>query len=165
MIVVADTGPINYLILIGHIDILPRLYSNILIPSVVRDELLRAGASDTVRQWIESPPGWLDIRRPTTEPDAELIAADLDAGEFDAILLAQEMGADEIILDDQIGRREAERRKLHTVGTLGVLRDAAKEGLLDLRQALTRLRSTNFYITEELIDRLLAEAGSTTAGG
>ncbi len=57
MIVVADTGPINDLILIGHIDILPKLYSNILIPGLVRDELLRAAASDTVRQWIESPPG------------------------------------------------------------------------------------------------------------
>lgn len=94
-----------------------------------------------------------------------MIAADLDAGEFDAILLAQEIGANEIILHDQIDRREAERRKLHTVGTPGVLRDAAKEGFLHLRQALTCLQSTNFYITEELIDRLLAEAGNTTAGG
>jgi predicted nucleic acid-binding protein len=158
MIVIADTGPIHYLILIGHVNVLPKLYVTVLIPSAVRDELQDPGAPDLVRQWINSSPEWLEIRRPTTEPDAELIAADLDAGEFDAILLAQETGADDILLDDRLGRREAERRKLHTVGTLGVLRDAAKEGFLDLREALTRLQNTNFYITQELIDRLLAEA-------
>jgi predicted nucleic acid-binding protein len=165
MIVIADTGPINYLISIGHVGVLPKLYSTVLIPCAVRDELRDARAPDIVRQWIQSPPEWLEIRSPATQPDAELIAADLDAGESDAILLAQETGADEIILDDQLGRREAERRKLRTVGTLGVLRDASAEGLLDLREALARLQKTNFYLTQELIDRLLAEAGSTTGGG
>jgi predicted nucleic acid-binding protein len=61
-------------------------------------------------------------------------------------------------MDDQLGRREAERRKLHTVGTLGVLRSASREGFLNLREALARLADTNFYLTQELIDRLLAEA-------
>jgi predicted nucleic acid-binding protein len=62
------------------------------------------------------------------------------------------------MLDDQLGRREAERRNPRTIGTLGVRRSASREGLLDLREALTRLADTNFYITQELIDRLLAEA-------
>ncbi len=44
MIVIADTGPINYLISIGYIDVLPKLYSTVLIPSAVRDELQDAGA-------------------------------------------------------------------------------------------------------------------------
>jgi predicted nucleic acid-binding protein len=78
-------------------------------------------------------------------------------GERDAILLAEESGADVLVVDDQRGRKEAERRKLHTVGTLGVLQFASRKGLLDLREALDRLRSTSFYISEELIDRLIAE--------
>jgi predicted nucleic acid-binding protein len=158
MIVVADTGPVNYLILIGHIDLLSKLYSTILIPSAVRDELRDSGAPDRVRRWIDSPPAWLDIRRPALLPDAGLLRLRIGPGERDAILLAQETGADDIILDDRLGRREAERRKLHTVGSIGVLRAASREGLLNLRDALERLAGTNFYITQELIDTLLAEA-------
>jgi predicted nucleic acid-binding protein len=157
MIVIADTGPINYLISIGHIDVLPRLYSTVLIPFAVRDELRDAGAPELVRRWIASPPEWLEIRRPALSPDAELLRIRIGPGERDAILLAEETGADDIILDDQLGRREAERRKLHTVGTLGVLQAASSKGFLDLREALTRLRDTNFYVTQELIDRLLKE--------
>jgi predicted nucleic acid-binding protein len=157
MIVIADTGPINYLISIGHINVLPKLYSTVLIPSAVKYELQDAGAPDLVRRWIDSPPEWLEIRQPASLPDAELLRIRIGRGERDAILLAQEMGADDIILDDQLGRRVAERRKLHTVGTLGVLLAASREGLLNLRETLARLANTNFYITQELIDRLLAE--------
>ena len=94
---------------------------------------------------------------PAQEPDADLMKADLDAGERDAILLALELEADELIIDDLDGRREAERRKLHFVGTLGVLRDAARVGLLDLKDALFRLRQTNFHVSQELLDRLLQD--------
>jgi predicted nucleic acid-binding protein len=90
-------------------------------------------------------------------PDAELLRIRIGRGERDAILLAQETGADDILLDDQVGRREAERRKLHTVGTLGVLRAASRAGLLNLNEALARLVDTNFYISQQLIDRLLAD--------
>jgi predicted nucleic acid-binding protein len=62
------------------------------------------------RRWIAGPPEWLEVRMPTMKPDAALIAAELDAGEFDAILLAEELGASELILDDMDGRKEAERR-------------------------------------------------------
>ncbi len=61
MIVIADTGPINYLISIGHVNILPKLYQTVLIPFAVRDELRDAGAPDLVRRWIDSPPAWLEI--------------------------------------------------------------------------------------------------------
>ena len=158
MIVVADTSPINYLVSIDEIAVLPKLYGTVIIPPAVRDELSRDRAPEIVRRWIASPPVWLEVRKPTMEPDAELIAAELDAGEFDAILLAQELGASELILDDMDGRKEAERRHIHFVGTIGVLQAASKRKLLNLKDALTRLRATNFYIAQELIDRLVAEA-------
>ena len=157
MIVIADTGPVNYLIAFGHIDLLPKLYSTVPIPSAVRDELHDAGAPDPVRRWIHSPPEWLEIRQATLLPDPELLRLRIGPGEREAILLAQEIGADDIILDDQLERREAERRKLHAVGTLGVLRAASREGFLNLREALGRLADTNFYITQELIDKLIAQ--------
>jgi predicted nucleic acid-binding protein len=142
MIVVADTGPINYLIWIGHVAVLPRLYTTVLIPEAVQDELRKPGAPEFVRRWIETAPEWIEIRKPMRAPALELMRVRIGPGKRDAILLAEESGADALIVDDQRGRKEAGRRKLHTVGTLGVLQFASKKGLLDL---------------EELIDRLISE--------
>jgi predicted nucleic acid-binding protein len=136
MIVIADTSPINYLIWMEQIDVLPKLYGRILIPASVHDELSDEDAPDPVRRWIAQPPSWLEVRKPSLSADPELISADLDQGETDAILPAQELHADELIIDDMPGRKEAERRHLHFIGTLGILQAAAKEGLLDFHAAL-----------------------------
>jgi predicted nucleic acid-binding protein len=113
-----------------------------------------------VRRWVASPPGWLSVRTPTVAPDAELIAAELDAGEFDAIRLAQELGATDLIVDDWQGRQEAERRHIHYIGTVGVLKLAARKGFVDLKAALLRLRDTNFHISQGLIDQILGNTKS-----
>ena len=62
MIVVADTSPINYLILIEEIDILPKIYGSVVIPHTVREELLRASAPQLVRSWVDHLPIWLEVR-------------------------------------------------------------------------------------------------------
>jgi predicted nucleic acid-binding protein len=154
MIVIADTGPVNYLILIGEIDVLPALFHRIVIPYSVCEELKHPRAPDPVRRWIARPPAWLETRTPSKPPDAEL--ARLDAGERDAILLADELGADQIVIDEICGRREAKRRHIPFTGTLGVLAAGAEQGLLDLRIAVGRLRQTNFHIAQAVLDRLLA---------
>jgi predicted nucleic acid-binding protein len=155
VIVIADTGPVNYLILIGAIEVLPSLYQRVLIPPSVLQELKRSRAPELVRTWISQPPAWLEMCAPTKSPDAEL--AHLDAGERDAILLAEELRADQIIIDEIRGRREAKRRQLPFTGTLGVLAAAAGSGLLDLRSAVDRLRQTNFHISQEILDRLIKD--------
>lgn len=96
-----------------------------------------------------------EIVAPKQAPDSELIKADLDPGERDAILLAQELGADELIIDDMGGRREAQRRRLPFIGTLGVLRLAGDQGLLDFKKPIAQLRNTNVYIEPKLLDRLI----------
>ena len=153
-LVIADTGPINYLILIGEIEVIPILYGRIIVPTSVCDELKRTRAPKLVRFWIAHPPAWLERRASSQVPDAEIWKARLGAGERDAILLAQELSADDLLIDDLRGRREAQRRHLRFTGTLGVLRAAAKVGLLDLRSAVERLRRTNFHIAQEILDRL-----------
>ena len=62
MIVVADTPPINYLLLINQIDLLPRLFQQIIIPDVVRDEMLDPDAPPVLQQWIANPPSWLTVQ-------------------------------------------------------------------------------------------------------
>jgi predicted nucleic acid-binding protein len=152
MIVIADTSPLNYLVQIGQSDLLSLLYKRIVIPVAVYEELMHLDAPPIVRQWVLRTPGWLEIRTPQTLADADLIRADLDSGERDAILLAQELGARELIIDDRDGRREAQRRNLHFVGTLGVLRLAADKDLVDFNEAVERLRATNFHVSQSVID-------------
>lgn len=153
MIVVADTTPVNYLILIGEIDVLAKLYGRVVIPQAVHEELTRSRAPASVRAWIETPPAWLEILSPATVSDIAL--AKLDAGERDAIALAEELFADQLIVDELLARREAERRGLSIIGTVGVLREAAEEGLLDLRAAVERLRQTSFHISPAILASLL----------
>lgn len=155
MIVIADTGPINYLVLICEIEVLPKLYNRILIPPSVCGELQHARAPEAVRLWINQPPEWLHVRASSLTPDSHLLKADIEVGERDAILLAQELTADGLLMDDMGGRREAARRHLFVTGTIGVLRAAAKLGLLDFRDALDRLRNTTFRIEKGLLDRLI----------
>jgi predicted nucleic acid-binding protein len=85
MVVVADTSPINYLVLIDQIGILPRLYTRILIPPAVFDELKHPLAPEAVRDWAAQPPGWLEV----LTPKSSFLVAQLDAGESEAIALAK----------------------------------------------------------------------------
>ena len=64
MIVVADTSPINYLVLIEEIGILPIMYGRVVIPHTVREEPTRASAPQLVRAWVGHPPVWLEVRSP-----------------------------------------------------------------------------------------------------
>jgi predicted nucleic acid-binding protein len=154
MIVVADTSPINYLVLIGHIEILPAIYGEVLVPQAVMDELQDSDAPSEVRNWLSAPPQWFRISSMTFQADPLLDR--LDRGERDAILLAESIRADRLIIDDLDGRLEAANRKLAVIGTLGILSEAARRNLLDLSNALAALMTTNFHVSPALIERLLA---------
>jgi predicted nucleic acid-binding protein len=153
MIVVADTTPLNYLILIGEIEILPRLYGRVIIPPAVQSELAHEAAPPAVRMWAEEGRPWLEVLVPAMTMDPELKG--LDAGEREAIALAEQISACQLIIDERSGRRAAERRGLSVIGTLGVLRAAADEGLLNLQSTIEKLRGTSFHISPEVLGRLL----------
>jgi predicted nucleic acid-binding protein len=70
--------------------------------------------------------------------------------------LAQRLGAKRLIVDDGAARREAEKRGIPVIGLLGVLAEAVRRGLSSLPEALAALQATSFYVSDELIERLLA---------
>jgi predicted nucleic acid-binding protein len=132
MIVVSNTSPLNYLMLIEAVEILPRLFGRVYAPPVVLRELQHPGSPDSVRLWAASPPSWLFIQEPTRlEPFRRL-----DPGEAAAIALAEEIGAVALLIDDRDGRLAARERGLQVVGTLGVLNRAAGDDLIELPQAI-----------------------------
>jgi len=153
MMVVSDTSPLNYLVLIQAVDVLPVLFHEIYVPHRVAAELKNPAAPQTVQAWIASPPSWLSIRSPLhVSPNLKL-----DPGETEAISLAQELKADHLLIDEWAGRTAAQSQGLHVIGTLGVLVQASERGLLELKQTLDRLALTSFRIDKHLIARLLAQ--------
>jgi hypothetical protein len=108
---------------------------------------------EIVRNWIAKPPVWLEKRAIGCEPDPAL--GFLDRGEQEAIALAEGLKADRLIADETEARTVALRRNLTVIGTLGVLRDGARTGLLNLSEAFTRLERTSFYVSQSLIRSFL----------
>ncbi len=150
MIVVSDASPINVLIRIGLIDILPSLYRQIVIPSMVAAELAHPRAPDAIRRWITEPPAWLLVRSPTVVPQTLSIVG----GERDAIALAIELRAELLVVDDHKARKAAERHGVPIVGTLGVLEAAADARLVDLDASIARLLQTDFAVSRALIQSI-----------
>lgn len=161
-VVVADTSPINYLVLLTCADVLRQLYGRVVIPSAVFGELTAEGSPLPVAFWIRSRPEWIEIREEGSCEPSELaeILADVDAGEAAAIRIAVGEADSLLLIDDAAGRAVASRLGMANTGTLGVLVAAAREGLVDLRVMLDRLHQTNFRVSRSLMDRLLAEDGT-----
>ncbi len=153
MIVVADTSPLNYLILIGNVDVIKPLYGRLAIPTVVRNEMLRPEAPASVRSWAMNLPAWVEVH--TAQPATSLLSKNLDLGESEAISLALALKAPILIIDERIGRKEAQAHGLRVIGTLGILRDAHALDLLDLGTAIQQLKATNFRIPSETLMKLL----------
>ncbi len=157
MIVVSDTSPINYLLLINQLNLLPNLYQQVIIPNVVRDEMLNPDAPQVLQQWIANPPSWLIVQE-VFEVDETLSA--LDPGEQAAIILAQTLQANLLIMDERLGRQAARDRELPVIGILGILDDAASQGLIDVATVVAQLQQTNFRVSRRLIQALLQKHSS-----
>ena len=137
MIVIADSGPLRYLIVIEQVHLLPQLYGSIILPPAVVSELSQTATPRPVREWINSLPKWASVRSP--RPPLPLFPSILGPGEREAIALAEELRADALLLDDEAARTEAARRNIPVQGTLGILDLAAEHDILaDLPDAIQR---------------------------
>jgi len=112
--IVADTAPLNYLVLIEAVGILPRLFASVLIPAAVKKELSHGNAPAAVSTWIANPPSWLKVVNLKTSVAAVL--SYLDSGEAEAITLALEKPGTLLLMDDRHGTVEARKRGLEVVG-------------------------------------------------
>lgn len=152
MTVVADALPLRSLILIGESELLKLLFGEVVIPSAVAAQLEGPGAPEALSRWMSTPPAWLRQQAVNGGGSPEL--GRLDVAEREAILLAQELRADLVLLDDLAARRAAEGLGLNAVGLLGILDVAARRGLLDLPAAVDRLQETSFRASPRLLRRL-----------
>ncbi len=156
MLVVSDTSPLNYLVLIGHVDVLPKLFGRVLTAPAVVSELTHPGCPQIVRQWASAKPAWLEVRPPSSLESS----LKLGRGETEAISLAHEIHADVVLIDERKGTQAAEGLGLVVTGTLGVLQLADEKGVLKLAEAIGALRLTTFRCTDSVVEQLLRDADS-----
>jgi predicted nucleic acid-binding protein len=153
MIVVADTSPINFLVLIDAVDLLPALYGKILIPRTVFLELQDLRAPGKVRRWIMQPPEWLEVQSAARSIHPALLH--LDAGEQEALQLALELGESTVLIDEIDGRVAAQSLYIQVRGTLGILEQASNFGKINFREALAKLDQHKFRISPALRKQFL----------
>jgi len=146
ILLVADAGPLHYLVQIGAVEVLPVLAGRVLLPDAVWRELREPAAAAMVREWTASLPPWVEVRQ---SPTPSGLPPQLSAADQACIGLALKTQA-MLLMDDRRGRRVAEQLGVHTIGTLGILEAASAKGLLPLPDAIRQLRQTNIYLTEDL---------------
>ncbi|HVT14666.1 MAG TPA: DUF3368 domain-containing protein [Thermoanaerobaculia bacterium] len=156
MKVVSDTSPILYLILIDEAALLGQLFQRIFIPPAVKAELLHPATPARVRREILQRPAWLDEVAHFAPSATVSLLSDLDPGERDAILLAESISADLLILDERKARRAALDRGHRVAGLLALLAQGAVRGLVDFDKALERLAATTFRLDPSLVDLVRA---------
>ena len=146
-VIVSDTSPLHYLILIGAAELLPRITREVLIPPAVARELADPSTPEEVRNWMSAPPAWLKLAAPHSTDDS----LGLDPGETEAISLALERGILTILIDERKGFRVAAQRGLQPIGLLAVLEFAASNRWISFEEHLSRLRNTTFRLNERLL--------------
>lgn len=155
MIAVSDAGPLRYLSVLQHTELLAHSFDKVLVPASVCRDLSHAKTPPEVRSLITSPPAWLET---AVVREAVVESKSLGRGEREAITLAIERGHILLLCDDAEARAVAERNELRVVGTLGILKQAALDSRIDLSATLEMLKtSTNFRGTDELYQRVLRD--------
>lgn len=153
MIVISDTSVITYLIQIDELLLLKELFGEVIIPEKVKEELSQISGQLSI---IEST-DWIKVRRITNQNLYNEIEENLDSGETESIVLAIELQADILLIDEKKGRRIAEKYGLRITGLLGILIEAKEEKIIkEVKPMLDRLiYEIGFRISPRLYQEIL----------
>lgn len=160
MIIVSDTSPVSNLILIQRLDVLQKLFSEIIVPSAVDAEIHALKQFDVDLSEYENAE-WIKISHPINLQKVQTLQIKLDAGEAQAIVLALETNCDLLLMDERIGTNVARAEGLQTVGLIGVLIKAKQENLIPkVSEVLYELKTlAGFWLGAKLENKILKELG------
>lgn len=158
MIVVSDTTPISELAKVSYLNLLAELYGQVIIPQEVYAELTTGAhpAANIVPQL-----GWLEVHSVMSYERLRALqkSANLDLGESAAIVLAEELRADQLLIDERPARRFAVSCQLPVIGTVGVLVLAKQQGVIEnIREILNAMTAKGMRIGPRLYQQALALA-------
>lgn len=157
--VVVNTTPLIALSYLRRLDLLKTLYGEIVIPDAVYREL--SVKEDSVcKRFVDESLDWICIKKIKNEMARAMYKTQLHEGEVEVMILAQEINADVVVIDDANAKKHAKYLGLPVTGTLGVLIKAKREGYLsEIKPLLQQLVENNIYISDKIIDLCLKQVG------
>jgi len=160
MTIVSNTSPITNLAGIGQLELLHQLYGSITIPQAVYNEMANIGRSVPGALEVQTL-AWITVQPVTDSKQVEALRAVLDPGETEAIVLALELNAELLIIDEKPGRAIARQNNIPIIGVLGVLLEAKQQGsIAAVRPLVDRLiNELAFRVSSQLYEVVLQSAG------
>ena len=160
MIVISDTTPIVSLIKISRIDLLEKLFVEVCIPEAVFRELTTNTIFESEAEVVKNSP-FLKTIPVKNRKSLEILqaASGLDDGESEAIILADELKSDILVIDERKGRKVAQKLGITITGTIGILIQAHDEKIIsteDIKNYLEQLRNSNIRLSDSLIQEVLS---------
>lgn len=159
MIVVCNSTPLIGLAAIGRFNLLRRIFGRITVAQAVWDETVTNGRDQGGARQEMATADWIDTVAVKDRMAVRLLLDEIDQGEAETIVLALELGADWVVMDERKGRRKLQQLGLTKVGTLGILLKAYQTGLIPaLHPEITRLREVGFSISDSVVRAVLDAA-------
>jgi uncharacterized protein len=157
-VVVSNSSPLIALGRIGRLDLLPSLYGVVIIPQAVHHEVIVAAPMEAGAALLAQAP-WLRVHPIQDTSKRDYLLSVLDPGEAEALVLAQEVGADWLLLDEIKARAVARRLSLRIIGTAGLLVAAKHHGLLpQVKPLLDKLQTHDFRLSDQVYQTVLRQA-------
>lgn len=159
MTIISDTTPIISLIKINHLDLLEKLFEEVLIPEAVYRELTTNTLFENEAKIVKTS-SFLKTSSVKNRKSLQLLQAvsGLDDGESEAIILADELKSDVLIMDERKGRKVAQKLGIKITGTVGILIQAYSENMIsanEIKTFLDQLKNSNIRLSESLIQKAL----------
>lgn len=155
MTVISDTGPLIYLVRIGHISLLKDKFGSITIPEEVYREICVKGRSKPGAKEIEQAE-WIKTKEVNDKDLVNLLRMELDRGEAEVIALAKQVDAERVVIDEKIPREKLKSMDFKVVGTVGLLVWASQNDVIsNLKDSLDELRDKGMWISDELYNKAL----------
>ena len=153
--VIVNTTPIIALASVGQLNLLKKIYEEIIIPEAVDNEIMSEPAKTLV-----STSNWIRVEKIKGITQKNSFSARLHEGEVEVILLAQELNADLLIMDDNAAKKTAKYLGLTVTGTMGVLLKAKEKGLIsEVKPLLNGLLEDGLYVSATVQNYVLEQAG------
>ena len=160
MIIVSDTTPLIGLASIGRLDLLQELFGEVYIPLAVFDEAVTFGRENSKAKQLVSNASWIHVVEVKDRLAVNVLLDEMDVGEVETIVLASEMNADWVLMDEKKGRRKLSQINIPKIGTLGILLKAKELGLVStLKPEIEELQRSGFSISPLLVEEILDAAG------
>ncbi|MCM1125383.1 MAG: DUF3368 domain-containing protein [Lachnospiraceae bacterium] len=157
--VVVNTTPLIALSHVGQLELLRRLYGEIIIPEAVYREL-SAKEESICKKAVDGAFNWIRVDKIKNQMAKAMYKTQLHDGEVEVMILAKEIVADVVIIDDANAKKHAKYLGLPVTGTLGVLIKAKQKCYIDeLKPILQQMVENGIYISQNLVELCLKQAG------